>query len=76
MFYNTIPIYLLEKPVLGEVAVQASILELLSSLVSDIKVAIVAGRDVSNVVQEVAFSFFPPFLFPSSFDTRNSLSPS
>jgi hypothetical protein len=53
-FYGTLlPLYLQEKPLLDEVGVQASILELLSSLVSDIKVAIVAGRDVTSTVQEV-----------------------
>ncbi len=59
-------VYLLEKPQIDEVGVQASILELLTSLISDIKVAIVAGRDVSKVVQQV-FRFF----FRHRFDFGN-----
>lgn len=45
--------YLLEKPEFDEVSMQASILNFLTSLVSDIKVAIVAGRDVIKEVKEV-----------------------
>lgn len=43
----------LENRGLEKVEVQSSILELLTTLVSDIKVAIVAGRNVEKVVQEV-----------------------
>ena len=53
MWKNVVNVYLQQEPLLDEVGVQASILELLSSLVSDIKVAIVAGRDVTRTVQEV-----------------------